>query len=930
MRRVASAIYIDETWTQIARPLQPLPLPPATYEAGVGVDTMGRGWRNVKVWVALSPLDTTAERAALIDQVFPALNKWAEVLKIRCIPVDGSSEAWTGDASDIAAMTDCKLQNGGSLVVLALLSSTYGNTATKPVDGPESQSKGVSDPQASLPSQAETQDEAGVEVEAERGDAVVRDVQYTAAAARGISPLHAQIVHGALKTPNPHALFFVRRVNNCHGNVSVHALESFEDRERLRHLKRHVRRAVAPSAITEYEYDADLSLIQFATDVLEGIKSRLTELYVLQENVESDVLRKEEHNWHCARVARNSFGRDEELQLFKEYIFPSVSDEEDKLLDVASAKVFNELQDASTGNIWKSDVVAYCRQRIHREEARDADVWSIIVAACPTVRPQSTELDDWEFTTLYKSLALWSHMMVIAADCGAGKTSLLCQVAAMTAEVSERQQEKGRLDSIIYLPEVCAGSENMALLVNRIGRALTGDAYSVGSFLTDERLEKELWKLFIESFVADKKILIVIDDIHRLQALPVWEGESQVPGTQTLAWMPLWLPPNVKVVVSVSSTAPAYEVLNNRFVGADAHRYVHRLAALGMSCSSRLTKECMTAVGVTWTDEQISVFLSKQMVAANPLYLRLACGEMRLVGPSDAFEDEVMCLPNDISHLIYWILDRLMEQGGAKVMLLLCLLDAAWPSGLNEVVLMQLLDNDSVLEALYTDPWPGGSVHKCPSLDAFFESAQHRIVIEAVPSNCCSPSIGVARKSTQIRKLHSMGNIGSSPTSTSRLSIGHAKKIDVIRRAQSEGDAVIIASGSEENFGGRCLPFANDKSNNVPWFAVGGKLQLHTYSNFARLVTLVGGMITVMERKGTVNFCHSIFQQAVRDYCVLFEPESDNDITVGVQEGNAPRRKMMHRQSSLERKYFSTGDRLLFKRNLGYFKELLTLQCEQR
>jgi hypothetical protein len=330
--------------------------------------------------------------------------------------------------------------------------------------------------------------------------------------------------------------------------------------------------------------------------------------------------------------------------------------------------------------------------------------------------------------------------------------------------------------------------------------------------------------------------------------------------------------------------------------------FVYRLPKFGPESSAQLVTQFLKGRGKLWEKRDLDSFILKPMCTTNPQYILSGCDEMIGKNPLESFEDEVLCLPHDLTNMHYLQIDKAVEKGGARLLLVLCALNAAWPHGLNEVTLMHMLGDESVLQELCTDPWPGGSVHHCVSLDAFFNSARTN-VIEKVKSGSLAE--------------HIKHKPGKGP-------------ITGMRRALSDGDVCFVDPSVEEDAGETRLLRAGELVGGSDMFAIPSfqprslASTSTSYLEFCGIVGLLKGRVGITDRSGVVNILHITFKQAVHDYCIQFDEEEARPGT----PVPSPQKKMMRRQSSLERKYFSSDGNLLFKRNMKYFRNLVeAYQC---
>ncbi|RYH32332.1 ATP-binding protein [archaeon] len=193
----------------------------------------------------------------------------------------------------------------------------------------------------------------------------------------------------------------------------------------------------------------------------------------------------------------------------------------------------------TTGNVQANDCIGNLEHHIHKVFA------SIRVAGEEFVYCSSSELysrlDD------YCDDSAMSDMrppVLIKGESGTGKTALLANWLQRREQLGIRMRSNA--DEFIFWHAV--GCSRQSLNVNSMLRRLITDLktkFELGRQVpkSQERLSWELPR-FLELASKKGRVIIVIDGLHRLR---LNDGSED-----TLAWLPLTFPPNVRVILSVT------------------------------------------------------------------------------------------------------------------------------------------------------------------------------------------------------------------------------------------------------------------------------------------------------------------------------------------------------------------------------------------
>lgn len=192
-----------------------------------------------------------------------------------------------------------------------------------------------------------------------------------------------------------------------------------------------------------------------------------------------------------------------------------------------------------TGNIQANDCIGNLEHHIHKVFA------SIRVAGEEFVYCSSSELysrlDDYCDDSAMGDMR---PPVLIKGESGTGKTALLANWLQRREQLGIRMRNNA--DEFIFWHAV--GCSRQSLNVNSMLRRLITDLktkFELGRQVpkSQERLSWELPR-FLELASKKGRVIIVIDGLHRLR---LNDGSED-----TLAWLPLTFPPNVRVILSVT------------------------------------------------------------------------------------------------------------------------------------------------------------------------------------------------------------------------------------------------------------------------------------------------------------------------------------------------------------------------------------------
>jgi WD40 repeat protein len=186
---------------------------------------------------------------------------------------------------------------------------------------------------------------------------------------------------------------------------------------------------------------------------------------------------------------------------------------------------------------------------------------------------------------------------------------------------------------------------------------------------------------FLARVPADSRVLLVIDALNQL---------DEAEGGQDLQWLPLGLPPQVKVVVSCIADPDRPETVLEAF-GRRPHQAL-ALEPLRDEERREIIRAVPSLSAKTLDDSQVDLLLSN-LATTNPLFLLVALEELRGFGSYDQLNDRIASLPREgdtVTALFDQVLTRLEEEFDTELVRLVLLLLASARRGLSERELRSL------------------------------------------------------------------------------------------------------------------------------------------------------------------------------------------------------------------------------------------------
>jgi hypothetical protein len=611
-----------------------------------------RSWRVVRVFVSSTFADMHNEREVLIKEVFPELMMWAKALKLTIIPCDlrwGVPKDSTSKEILHACFSEIdRCKEVHDALFINMLSERYGWVCS-PQEVPEE---------------------------------MKMRYQWTS----GFSVTAMEVMHGAWRDHNANAIFLMRHPHFL-AHIPSEYLSNFVDpakgQESLRHLKKQIRSHFPPSQVVQYSCEVDTvdrmgkvrlkNLHNFSQPILEHLKKKLAVMYPPPLQLSPQQIEECAHMDFLASKGDFVIGREEEiLQVYSVYFSTSTPSELTDSLQSEVDLAFARIDADCGGTLSIRELVNYFRTLV--TNAPENDVQELILNSCPDIQRTSSELDKSGFLAFYLQFVVaWSHPYVIVGEAGSGKSSFMCKLV--------RDLHRSVGDDWCVLSHFVGstpGSTFIERLLIRLGRFLEGDEWTPPS--DEAELLKILNNVLLRASLRGKKVAIFIDAVNQL---------DEANHAHDLTWLPHWLPPNIKIVVSVLSST-CLDNLQQRTPPS----YFQTLKPLDDGISGKIVQHALGRYNKALDQSQMALLLEKEG-KSNPQFLMIACGELRVFGIFELVTKQIIALPGTLQSLYQHVFRRLIEDYGELILLVLCLLETS-RHGLLETELLELLGDHSL------------------------------------------------------------------------------------------------------------------------------------------------------------------------------------------------------------------------------------------
>ncbi|XP_063952437.1 telomerase protein component 1-like isoform X2 [Lytechinus pictus] len=278
-------------------------------------------------------------------------------------------------------------------------------------------------------------------------------------------------------------------------------------------------------------------------------------------------------------------------------------------------------------------------------------------------------------------------LLMVAGKQGCGKTALL-------ASVVDTLQSRS-IHPIVHFVGAVPGSSHVSPLLKRLCNEL-GRRYGLQSQVPQEykNLVSEFPRFLEEAAKhvdSANKLIIVIDGVS---------GMDTAHQAHNLDWLPQNIPQNVVFILSAVASSPAHAAAVRRQVS------VVELGPLDLMDKAEMVRSTLAAHHKTLDESpfnnQMKLLVSKRE-ANLPLFLKLACEELRVFGVFEEVSTRLKAMSHTIGTLLQEVLKRLEDDHGQDTITVALALLVSTRDGLYEEDLHCLLSlHRQLKEGKYT------------------------------------------------------------------------------------------------------------------------------------------------------------------------------------------------------------------------------------
>ncbi|XP_029970143.1 telomerase protein component 1-like isoform X2 [Salarias fasciatus] len=250
---------------------------------------------------------------------------------------------------------------------------------------------------------------------------------------------------------------------------------------------------------------------------------------------------------------------------------------------------------------------------------------------------------------MVEQLQTKGHMMVVEGGAGEGKTLFMAGLAEAL-----RTGQKSRRNLVCRVVSYSTAASQSA----RSGENLVGCLVQLLRKIKDTQEESPLPRSYkdllaefhstLTTMTMTTPLVLLIDGVDLIR-----DGRGQL----SCDWLPPKLPKGVCLVVSMTSKAPLLQTLVKK-----TGTVLFSLGPLTVPDRREIVKKELDAFGKKLSDSafnsQLQTLIMKKG-ALSPLYLHLACEDLRNFASFDRLKENVLGIPGSLSQLVQYSLERL-------------------------------------------------------------------------------------------------------------------------------------------------------------------------------------------------------------------------------------------------------------------------------
>ncbi|XP_019644611.1 PREDICTED: telomerase protein component 1-like [Branchiostoma belcheri] len=319
-------------------------------------------------------------------------------------------------------------------------------------------------------------------------------------------------------------------------------------------------------------------------------------------------------------------------------------------------------------------------------------------------------------------------IMMVVAQPGTGKSALM---AKFTMEVTQK------CDNVLYHfvgcgPDTMDPANILQRLYKKLDKSGSERETEQDKEMSPDQLKEKIQKQLRDFGETEERLIIIIDAVNQL---------ADHSSTYHLDWLALTFPCNVRCIVSTTEHPPTLSRLKDR----QPPPCELTVPDLDKSTRQDIVTRYFKRYNKALDKEQLELLTSSDG-SSNPMWLAIACEELRVFGVFEQVTAKIQSLPPYLEGLLSMVISRVIQEDETRCAeKMLCLLECS-QSGLQETQLQVLLGDPETATPLPMLTW--SQVHRSlkpflrnttghlnlPSMD-FCHNSIRQVVQETLMSN---------------------------------------------------------------------------------------------------------------------------------------------------------------------------------------------------
>ncbi|XP_019645560.1 PREDICTED: TPR repeat-containing protein DDB_G0287407-like isoform X1 [Branchiostoma belcheri] len=275
--------------------------------------------------------------------------------------------------------------------------------------------------------------------------------------------------------------------------------------------------------------------------------------------------------------------------------------------------------------------------------------------------------------------------LVLVAGPGSGKSAVMARTANDTVVNALQNTIPGAGDKgwhvFFHFVGATPGSTDLELMLKRLLKEL--------GVVNDSTMPKDLESTVqlttaVLSNPNTRPTVIILDAVNQFE---------EVAAAMNMSWLPGKLAPQIRCVFSMIGDTPPHKALKTRSIKP----IETTLEPLDEQARQEIVRTMLSKYNKRLDHSQMNSLLSKDS-SANPLWLSIACEELRVYGVFEKVSKKIEGLADGLLNLLTQVLERFEEENGGHLLVAtLCLLECS-NTGLLETELLRILaDEDNLM-----------------------------------------------------------------------------------------------------------------------------------------------------------------------------------------------------------------------------------------